>query len=110
MKHPTLLSDLEKHLEGFHFAEPSSIKQQDQVPGRAMISGIEVHGGFSCFAELLDRKECPWAYLELDLLCEHTKKKHGRSYPRWMLLNHHCDCQMVFRGNLKRWFRVNTGQ
>jgi hypothetical protein len=108
-KHPNLLSDLEHHLRGFHFARPSSVRHQPA--GRAPIPGVEIYGGYYCPATLEDGTKCSRAYPEVSTLYEHVKKAHeaGNRRNKTELEKYPCDCQTIFRGNARRYFRVKTG-
>ena len=109
-EHPTLQSDLARLLQRFHFSVPNSINEQPA--DRAPVAGIKVHQGWYCPVRLPDQTECRRAYPARSSLEDHLKKEHGSSDNRpkpSQLHRYPCDCQTIFLGSARRYFKVKTG-
>ena len=107
---PTLQADLERLLQGFRFSEPGSIA--NQPADRAAIPGIKVHRGYYCPVQLPGGTQCRRAYPAISSLATHVKKEHPKTDDRpkpSQLSRHACDCQTIFIGSTRRYFKVKTG-
>ena len=109
-QNPNLLSKLQSGLAGFPFSTPGEIRRQPA--GRAAIPGIKVSPGFYCPLLTDGGATCQAAYLTSSSLHQHCKTAHAKDKGRLTsktAQNHPCDCQTIYKGDTRRYFRVKTG-
>jgi hypothetical protein len=108
--YPGLSARLTKALECIDFAPP--IKVRSPLHDQAPISGIQVSRGFYCPLTGMGRKPCLYISGAISTMHTHIKSKHQGDIPRPSVKDLEgcpCDYQTLFKGPLKKYFRVRTG-
>jgi len=110
-RYPELLQSLEKGLRGFKFSNSRTVK--DQPADRAPVAGVKIHRGFYCpLLQTTDGKACLATFVKPQSVYEHCKRWHSKDKDRLkptQVLDYPCDCQTIFKGNEKKYFRVKAG-